>query len=54
MDLLPAAEILSEIDAQVDMQHLEDTLMDEGIAKFADPQKDLLALIAKKRAARAA
>ncbi len=54
VDLLPAEEILSEIDAQVDMQHLEDTLMDEGIAKFADPQKDLLALIAKKRAARAA
>ena len=31
------------------MQKLEMALMTEGIAKFADPQKALLALIAKKR-----
>jgi hypothetical protein len=31
------------------MQHLEDTLMAEGIKKFADPQTDLLDRIAKKR-----
>ena len=33
----------------VDMKKLETTLMDEGLKKFADPQKALLALIAKKR-----
>jgi transaldolase len=33
----------------VDMKHLEETLMREGIAKFADPQKALLKLIASKR-----
>ena len=30
---------------------MEDTLMSEGIKKFADPQKALLALIAEKRKA---
>jgi transaldolase len=54
VDVLPPDEILSEIDAKVDVQQLEDVLMDEGIRKFADPQKALLALIAEKRAARAA
>ena len=36
---------------EVDMAKLEETLMKEGIAKFADPQKALLKLIAGKRAA---
>jgi transaldolase len=49
VDQMPPDEILREIDAKVDMTHLEDTLMREGIAKFADPQKALLALIAEKR-----
>ncbi|MFN4261214.1 MAG: transaldolase family protein [Gemmataceae bacterium] len=49
VDQFPPKEILDEIDAKVDMEHLEKTLMEEGIKKFADPQKDLLALIAKKR-----
>lgn len=31
------------------LQHLEDILMSEGVKKFADPQKALLALIAEKR-----
>jgi transaldolase len=31
------------------MKHLEETLMREGVQKFADPQKDLLKLIARKR-----
>ena len=31
-------------------KHLEETLMHEGIQKFADPQKALLKLIAGKRA----
>jgi transaldolase len=49
VDQLPSAEVLAEIDRLVDMQQLEKTLMEEGIKKFADPQKALLALIAKKR-----
>jgi transaldolase len=43
--------VLSEIDQLVDMQHLEETLMAEGIAKFAQPQKELLRLIVDMRAA---
>lgn len=48
---MPSAEVLAEIDRLVDMQRLEETLMDEGLKKFAEPQKDLLQLIAQKRAA---
>ncbi len=51
VDQLPPADVLAEIDKKVDMQKLEETLMREGIAKFADPQKALLKLIAKKREA---
>jgi transaldolase len=51
VDELPPAEVLAEIDRLVDMQKLEDTLMAEGIKKFADPQKALIKLIAQKRAA---
>ena len=43
--------MLAEIDRKVDMTKLEETLMREGLAKFADPQKALLKLIAEKRAA---
>src|SRR4051812_38807850 len=46
---LPPAEVLAEIDAKVDIQKLEETLMNEGLKKFADPFKDLLKLIASKR-----
>lgn len=49
VDKLPDAAVLAEIDRLVDIKHLEETLMSEGIKKFADPQKALLALIAKKR-----
>jgi transaldolase len=49
VDRLPPAEVLAEIDRLVDMDHLEMVLMEEGIKKFADPQKALLALIAGKR-----
>ena len=38
IDELPSADVLAEIDRTVDMQHLEATLMEEGIKKFADPQ----------------
>jgi transaldolase len=49
VDQLPPPAVLAEIDRLVDNQKLEDTLMAEGLAKFADPQKALLALIAAKR-----
>jgi transaldolase len=49
VDQLPPGEVLAEIDRLVDMEKLEKTLMEEGIKKFADPQKTLLALIATKR-----
>jgi transaldolase len=49
VDQLPPADVLADIDAKVDIQHLEETLMREGLEKFAEPQKKLLALIASKR-----
>jgi transaldolase len=51
VDQLPSKEILSDVDLHVDLDHMEEVLMEEGVKKFADPQKALLALIAKKRAA---
>ncbi len=51
VDRLPDAEVLAEIDRVVDMGHLHDTLMEEGLRKFADPQWALLKLIGDKRAA---
>jgi transaldolase len=52
VDRLPPDDVLAEIDRAVDMGHMEDTLMEEGIKKFADPQKELLELIARKRGSR--
>lgn len=52
IDELPPRAILDEIDRSVDMRQLETALMAEGIAKFADPQKALVKLIAVRRAAR--
>jgi transaldolase len=54
VDKLPPAEVLAEIDREVDQRHLEEVLMREGVAKFADPQKALLALIKEKRTTLAA
>jgi transaldolase len=51
VDRLPDDAILADIDANVDFAHLEETLMAEGIAKFADPQKGLLELIDERRKA---
>jgi transaldolase len=51
VDQLPAKEVLAEIDQKVDIAKLERVLMEEGVAKFADPQKALLKLIAEKRKA---
>jgi transaldolase len=49
VDRMPPADVLAEIDAKVDMDELEAALMAEGVKKFADPQKALLALIARRR-----
>jgi len=49
VDQLPPQNVLDEIDQKVDINHLERILMQEGVAKFADPQKALLKLIADKR-----
>lgn len=43
-------EVLEEIAAKVDVERMEAVLMAEGVQKFADPQRDLLKLIADKRA----
>lgn len=51
VDQLPPQPVLDEIEREVDPQALEDQLMMEGTAKFADPHKALLQLIAEKRAA---
>jgi transaldolase len=51
VDQLPPKAVLDEIDSKVDFQKLETFLMDEGVRKFADPHKELLAQIAKKRSA---
>lgn len=51
VDQLPPAEVLAEIDQHVDWQQVENVLMAEGLEKFANPQKALLALIAQRRTA---
>ncbi len=48
VDQLPPEQVVREISTIVDMKKLEDTLMSEGIQKFAEPQKALLSLIAEK------
>lgn len=47
----PSSALLDEIATKVDVKQMEDTLMSEGTAKFADPFKALLKLIGEKRAA---
>ncbi|MFG0335002.1 MAG: transaldolase family protein [Maioricimonas sp. JB049] len=49
VDEMPEDAIVGEIDEKVDFARMEDVLMEEGLKKFADPQKALLDLIAKKR-----
>ncbi|MEQ9460071.1 MAG: transaldolase family protein [Phycisphaeraceae bacterium] len=51
VDQMPPQAVLDDIDAKVDDDHLEQTLLNEGTAKFADPHKQLIALIAEKRGA---
>lgn len=49
VDELPPPAVLSEIDSKVDVKKLEETLMSEGVKKFADPQHALLKLLRDKR-----
>jgi len=49
VDQFPSDEVHAEIDAAVNVEHLEETLMAEGLQKFADPQRALLRAIAEKR-----
>lgn len=51
VDKFPSPEILADIDKHVDFEKMEQVLMEEGLAKFADPQKALIKLIGEKRAA---
>ena len=51
VDKLPGKAVLDEIDAKVDQAKLETFLMEEGLSKFADPQKGLLKAIAGKKKA---
>ncbi len=51
-DLLEYGDIFDgskEIDAKVDFARMEQVLMEEGLKKFADPQKALIQTIAGKR-----
>jgi transaldolase len=49
VDHMPPTQVLCDIDMLVDVHKMERVLMEEGIKKFADPQKALLAQIAEKR-----
>ena len=49
VDQFPPSEVIAEIDRLVDFVLLEETLMSEGLQKFADPHKALLKLIGEKR-----
>ena len=49
VDQLPPKNVVEEIGQKVDIPKLEEVLMREGLAKFADPQKALIKLIESKR-----
>jgi transaldolase len=53
VDRMPPKAVLDEIETKVDMKRLEDVLMEEGIEKFAKPQRKLLETVKEKRAAMA-
>lgn len=50
VETMPDEAIVKEIAEKVDEQHLEEVLMREGVQKFVDPQRALLALLEEKRA----
>lgn len=49
VDVMAADEVVREIKAEVDFDDMFQTLMREGVAKFASPQKELLKLIGDRR-----
>ncbi|MBI2818419.1 MAG: transaldolase [Acidobacteria bacterium] len=51
VDQMPPTAILEEIDRLVDMMQLEETLLREGVVKFAEPHKGLISLVEQRRAA---
>lgn len=54
VDQFPPQAVVDEIHAKVDQAKMEAKLMEEGTAKFAEPQHALLKLIAEKRSSLAA
>ncbi len=51
VDSLISESIAKELDAAVNVPHMETTLMEQGVAKFVAPQKQLLQTIQEKREA---
>ena len=51
VDKMIGDSIAKELDAAVDVPHMEKTLMEQGVAKFVAPQKQLLQTIQEKRGA---
>lgn len=49
VDQMPSQTIQDEIDSAVDVDHLHQTLMSEGVAKFVKPQRALLEVVRKQR-----
>ena len=49
VDVMPPKHVLDEIDEKVDDAKMEQKLMEEGVAKFADPQHALLKQVAQRR-----
>ncbi len=49
VDQLPDDSVIQEIDQKVDVAQMHQVLMEEGVAKFVQPQRALLSLIAEKR-----
>ena len=49
VEQMPPQAVLDEVDRLVDANRLEARLMAEGVQKFADPHKSLLALLSEKR-----
>jgi len=49
VDQMPADAVVKEIEDKVDEDQLESILMEEGLAKFADPHKELIATIGQQR-----
>jgi transaldolase len=51
VDAMPSEPICLELDRAVRVEHMEATLMEQGVAKFVAPQKQLIATVAEKRTA---